>query len=176
MEAEKTYQNKVARTIQQIRSGEGTLEFADNRPIYNLIPPKSNVMIQRNVINDYRVYPNVYANHKLNSIRLCGDSYTSGVHQEIICVFVNSDLPSSHMYLRFSRNNESDTAMITPEARLDTLQEKNIDIDVDTAYNVFLGVHNKFPNYKQADCQIFAQSIYSYITGDEFIDIDDDFM
>lgn len=31
MEAEKTYQNKVARTIQQKRSGEGALEFADNR-------------------------------------------------------------------------------------------------------------------------------------------------
>lgn len=32
MEAEKIYQNKVARTIQQKRSGEGALEFADNRP------------------------------------------------------------------------------------------------------------------------------------------------
>lgn len=32
MEAEKTYQNKVARTIQQRRSGESALEFADNRP------------------------------------------------------------------------------------------------------------------------------------------------
>lgn len=32
MEAEKTYQNKVARTIQQKRTGEGALEFADNRP------------------------------------------------------------------------------------------------------------------------------------------------
>lgn len=32
MEAEKTYQNKVARTIQQKRNGEGALEFADNRP------------------------------------------------------------------------------------------------------------------------------------------------
>lgn len=31
MEAEKTYQNKVARIIQQKRSGEGMLEFADNR-------------------------------------------------------------------------------------------------------------------------------------------------
>lgn len=31
MEAEKTYQNKVARIIQQKRSGEGALEFADNR-------------------------------------------------------------------------------------------------------------------------------------------------
>ena len=31
MEAEKTYQNKVARTIQQKRTGEGALEFADNR-------------------------------------------------------------------------------------------------------------------------------------------------
>lgn len=33
MEAEKTYQNKVARTIQQKRNGEGALEMADNRPI-----------------------------------------------------------------------------------------------------------------------------------------------
>lgn len=32
MEAEKTYQNKVARTIQQKRTGEGALEFTDNRP------------------------------------------------------------------------------------------------------------------------------------------------
>lgn len=32
MEAEKTYQNKVARTIQQRRNGESALEFADNRP------------------------------------------------------------------------------------------------------------------------------------------------
>lgn len=32
MEAEKTYQNKVARTIQQRHSGESALEFADNRP------------------------------------------------------------------------------------------------------------------------------------------------
>lgn len=32
METERTYQNKVARTIQQKRSGEGALEFADNRP------------------------------------------------------------------------------------------------------------------------------------------------
>lgn len=32
MEAEKTYQNKVPRTIQQKRGGEGALEFADNRP------------------------------------------------------------------------------------------------------------------------------------------------
>lgn len=31
MEAEKTYQNKVARTIQQRQSGDGTFEFADNR-------------------------------------------------------------------------------------------------------------------------------------------------
>jgi hypothetical protein len=31
MEAEKTYQNKVLRTIQQKRGGEGALEFADNR-------------------------------------------------------------------------------------------------------------------------------------------------
>ncbi|MBO8479144.1 MAG: hypothetical protein IAB80_09715 [Bacteroidetes bacterium] len=31
MEAEKTYQNKVPRTIQQKRGGEGALEFADNR-------------------------------------------------------------------------------------------------------------------------------------------------
>lgn len=31
MEAERTYQNKVARTIQQKRNGEGALEFADNR-------------------------------------------------------------------------------------------------------------------------------------------------
>lgn len=31
MEAEKAYQNKVARTIQQKRNGEGALEFADNR-------------------------------------------------------------------------------------------------------------------------------------------------
>jgi len=32
MEAEKTYQSKLPRTIQQKRSGEGTLEFADHRP------------------------------------------------------------------------------------------------------------------------------------------------
>ena len=32
MKTEKTYQNKVARTIQQKRSGEGALELADNRP------------------------------------------------------------------------------------------------------------------------------------------------
>lgn len=32
MEAEKTYQNKVARTIQQKQNGESALEFADNRP------------------------------------------------------------------------------------------------------------------------------------------------
>ncbi len=32
METEKTYQNKVARTIQQKRNGEATLEMADNRP------------------------------------------------------------------------------------------------------------------------------------------------
>ena len=32
MEAEKTYQNKVARTIQQRRNGEGALEMVDNRP------------------------------------------------------------------------------------------------------------------------------------------------
>ena len=32
METERTYQNKVARTIQQKRNGEGALEFADNRP------------------------------------------------------------------------------------------------------------------------------------------------
>ena len=32
MEAEKTYQNKVARTIQQKRNGGSALEFADNRP------------------------------------------------------------------------------------------------------------------------------------------------
>lgn len=43
MKAEKTYQNKVARTIQQRRSGESALEFADNRPggilrIFNNIP------------------------------------------------------------------------------------------------------------------------------------------
>ena len=31
MEAEKTYQNKVPRTIQQKRGREGALEFADNR-------------------------------------------------------------------------------------------------------------------------------------------------
>lgn len=31
MEAEKTYQNKVPRTIQQKRGGEGALEFVDNR-------------------------------------------------------------------------------------------------------------------------------------------------
>jgi len=31
MEAEKTYQNKVARTIQQKRNGEGALELLDNR-------------------------------------------------------------------------------------------------------------------------------------------------
>lgn len=31
MEAEKAYQNKVARTIQQKRNGEGALQFADNR-------------------------------------------------------------------------------------------------------------------------------------------------
>lgn len=176
MEAEKTYLSKVPRTIQQKRNAEGALEFVDNRPIYNVISPKNNVTIQRNEINDYRVYPDIYANHKLTSIRLCGDSYDSGVHQEIICVFENSDLPSSPMYLRFSRNNNSDTAMVTAEARLDTLQEKNIDIDVDTAYNVFLGVHNEWPNYEQADCQMFAKTIYSHITGDKFMDDDSDFM
>lgn len=32
MEAEKSYQNRVARTIQQRRAGAGTPEFADNRP------------------------------------------------------------------------------------------------------------------------------------------------
>lgn len=32
METERTYQNKVARTIQQKRNGEGALEFTDNRP------------------------------------------------------------------------------------------------------------------------------------------------
>lgn len=32
MEAEKTYQNKVARTIRQRRNGEGALEMVDNRP------------------------------------------------------------------------------------------------------------------------------------------------
>ena len=32
MEAEKTYQNKVARTIQQRQNGEGALEMVDNRP------------------------------------------------------------------------------------------------------------------------------------------------
>lgn len=31
MEAEKTYQNKVARTIQQKHGGDGALEFVDNR-------------------------------------------------------------------------------------------------------------------------------------------------
>ena len=31
MEAEKTYQNKIPRTIQQKRGGEGALEFVDNR-------------------------------------------------------------------------------------------------------------------------------------------------
>ena len=31
MEAEKTYQNKVPRTIQQKRGGDGALEFVDNR-------------------------------------------------------------------------------------------------------------------------------------------------
>lgn len=38
MEAEKTYQNKVPRTIQQKRGGEGALEFADNRSI-NILQP-----------------------------------------------------------------------------------------------------------------------------------------
>lgn len=32
METERTYQNKVACTIQQKRNGEGALEFTDNRP------------------------------------------------------------------------------------------------------------------------------------------------
>lgn len=32
METERTYQNKVARTTQQKRDGEGALEFTDNRP------------------------------------------------------------------------------------------------------------------------------------------------
>lgn len=38
MEAEKTYQNKVSRTIQQKRGGEGALEFVDNRSIRMLQP------------------------------------------------------------------------------------------------------------------------------------------
>ena len=33
METEKTYQNKVARTIQQRQNGEGTLEMVDNCPV-----------------------------------------------------------------------------------------------------------------------------------------------
>lgn len=36
MEAEKAYQNKVVRTIQQKRNSEGTLGFTDNRPTRNL--------------------------------------------------------------------------------------------------------------------------------------------
>ena len=36
MEAEKTYQNKVPRTIQQKRGGDGALEFVDNRFVLQL--------------------------------------------------------------------------------------------------------------------------------------------
>ena len=51
MEAEKTYQNKVARTIQQKRSGEGALEFADNRQggilLHNPVTIKTKDIIQK---------------------------------------------------------------------------------------------------------------------------------
>ena len=51
MEAEKTYQNKVARTIQQKRNSEGALEFADNRQcgifLHNPITIKTKGIIQK---------------------------------------------------------------------------------------------------------------------------------
>ena len=51
MEAEKTYQNKVPRTIQQKRGGEGALEFADNRQggilLHNPVTIKTKDIIQK---------------------------------------------------------------------------------------------------------------------------------
>lgn len=47
MEAEKTYQNKVARTIQQKRNGEGTLEFADHRQKNGVLQAGAETPLQR---------------------------------------------------------------------------------------------------------------------------------
>ena len=53
MEAEKTYQNKVPRTIQQKRGGEGALEFVDNRqggilqPKVGIVKNSKCVLIQK---------------------------------------------------------------------------------------------------------------------------------
>ena len=66
MEAEKTYQNKVARTIQQKRNGEGALEFADNRPagilrIFNNKPTiqRATMLVNQNTDS---FYDDVYNN------------------------------------------------------------------------------------------------------------------
>ena len=183
MEAERLYTRQPSRTIQQKRGGEGALEMVDNRPAGILQAmserpiQKQSVIQMQNILDTERVYLSIYGKEKLNKIILCGDSFTSGVHQEIMCKFEKSDSPSCKMYLRFSRNNAKDTAMVTNEMRLNKLKSNNIDISVDTALQVFLGTHYLWPTYDLADCQLFAQKIFSTITGEIFENDDDyDFM
>ena len=183
MEAERLYTKQPSRTIQQKRGGEGALEMVDNRPAGILQAmsehpiQKQSVIQMQNILDTERVDLSIYGKEKLNKIILCGDSFISGVHQEIMCEFEKSVSPTSKMYLRFSRNNAKDTAMVTNEKRLNDLKSKKIDTNVDAALQVFCETHNLWPKYDQADCQLFAQKIFSNITGESFENDDDyDFM
>ena len=111
-------------------------------------------------------------NDLISSVWICG-SATASQHQEVICVI------GSRGFLRFSRNNSSDTAMSTNQARLPIIYHTQVhNVTVGQALTAYSQTHALWPRYDQADCQTFAQEIVFRLTGQHVFGHgeDDDFM
>lgn len=115
----------------------------------------------------------------INKIQLRGDSYTTGVHHELMIFLENS------INIRVSRTNGEDTlqldAIDTGKYAKNVLHEKKITdkkINTKTVFIAFSETKNARPYYDQADCQTFAAEVYKKITGESLNSNlgDDDFI
>ncbi|PTS84383.1 hypothetical protein DBR00_10730 [Pseudomonas sp. HMWF032] len=115
----------------------------------------------------------------VKKIQLRGDSYTTGVHHELMILLENST------NIRISRTNGSDTlqldAAITGKHDKTVLFEKMISdkkINTQTVFTAFSDAKKARPYYDQADCQSFASEVYKRITGESLNpkSDEDDFM
>lgn len=103
----------------------------------------------------------------IGKIQLRGDSFTSGVHHELMIILENA------IQIRISRTNGSDTfqldAISAGSYDKNVLVEKKITdkkINARTALCAFSKARESRPYYDQADCQSFANEVYKIITGE----------
>lgn len=112
-------------------------------------------------------------NKGISIIRLNMNGRVTGEHWEVMCI-LNSD---NQKGLRISRNNASDTIHLNAE--LDYKQWNDFycfkakeGLTVGEVQKAAESLHNKFPYYEHADCQMFAKYLLRKIVHPDMLSKD----